>query len=210
MNLLHHRLLELRAADVLAMLGGQDDRFDSGRLAVHVTHRDLALRVRPEPVEGAGAPYLGMAAHQPVGKGDRGGEKGVGLACRVPEHHPLVARPQVLVAGLVHPHRDVGGLAAERDEHRAGLAVEAVAGVVVPDRAHPVAHQPLIVELGVRPDLARQHHHAGLDQGLAGDPARRIPGERGIEHGVGDLVRHLVGVSLGYGLRGQDLGAGHR
>ena len=151
-----------------------------------------------------------MAPHEPMGQGDRGGKKGVGLARRVPEHHPLVACPQVLVAGLVHAHRDVRGLLAEGDEHRARLAVEAVAGIVVPDRAHPIAHQPLVFDMGVRPDLPRQHHHAGLDQGLAGDPASPIPCERGVDHRVRDLVGDLVGVSLGDGLRGEDLGAGHR
>jgi hypothetical protein len=54
-------------------------------------------------------------------------------------------------------------------------------------------------------DLARDHRHAGIDQGLAGDPALRIAGHHRVEHGVGDLVADLVGVALGDGLGSEEV-----
>ena len=80
--------------------------------------------------------------------------------------------------------------------------------IVVADRPHPLAHQPFVLDMRPRADLARQHHHSGLDQGLAGDPAVGVLLQRGVEHRVGDLVGHLVRMARGDGFRGEDLGAG--
>ena len=49
---------------------------------------------------------------------------------------------------------------------------------------------------------------AGGDQGLAGDPARRVLRQDGVEDRVGDLVGHLVGMALGHRFRGEGP-AGH-
>src|SRR5712671_5240710 len=40
-------------------------------------------------------------------------------------------------------------------------------------------------------------------------PAARIGAEDGVQHGVGNLVRDLVGVAFGHGLRGEQKAAGH-
>ena len=73
-----------------------------------------------------------------------------------------------------------------------------------------LAHDLAVRDLGARGDLAGHDHHAGLRQALAGHPAVRVLREQRIEDGIGNLVAHLVRVSLGHGFRGeQEIFQGH-
>ena len=82
-----------------------------------------------------------------------------------------------------------GRLLVERDHHGAGVAVEALVGVVVTDLAHGLAGELLDVEVGGGADLAADDDQAGRDEGLAGDAAERVLREDRVEHGVGNLRR---------------------
>ncbi len=134
----------------------------------------------------------------------------------VAEHHPLVARPGdvelVVIGGIVarlvggvDALGDVGRLLVDRVDHRAGVAVEAVGGVVVADPAHSLARDLLDVDVGVGRDLAGDDDEAGVDERLAGDPAVGVIAQDGVEHAVGDLVGDLVGVALGDRLGGEQV-----
>src|SRR5664279_2263335 len=78
----------------------------------------------------------------------------------------------------------------------AGVAVEAVGGVVVADLAHGLARDFLDVHVGVGGDLSGHDDQAGVDQRLAGHAAVGVVREDRVEDAVGDLVGDLVGVSL--------------
>jgi hypothetical protein len=52
-------------------------------------------------------------------------------------------------------------------------------------------------------DLAGHHHEAGIAQGLGGYARVLVLREDGVEHGVGNLVRNLVRVTLGNRLGGE-------
>ena len=54
-------------------------------------------------------------------------------------------------------------------------------------------------------DLAGYQHQAGSDQRLASHTGLRIVRQNLIENGVGNLVRDLVRVTLGDGLRGEEM-----
>ena len=131
----------------------------------------------------------------------------LGLVAGVAEHHPLVAGAGdvelVLVGGVVarlicrvDALGDVGGLFVDRVDDRTGVAVEAVAGVVVADLAHGLAGDVLDVDVGVGGDLPGDDDQAGVDERLAGDAPVGVVCEHGVEHPVGDLVGDLVGVAL--------------
>jgi hypothetical protein len=62
---------------------------------------------------------------QAVRVGDRRRHQHVGLVGGVAEHQALVARALLASVLAVDAHGDVGGLLADRVEHRAGRAVEA-------------------------------------------------------------------------------------
>ena len=208
---------QLPVAVPLGVLGGDHDRPHRHRPVALVLHRHLRLAVR------AGASRSGRARRVPfrtaasrsaircasmIGSGIRSRVSFGGVA----EHHALVARALRLLGVRVHAHRDVGRLPVDRGEHRAGAAVHAEGGVGVADALHRLAHEVGNVDVGLGGDLAGDDRHARGDQGLAGHPARRIPRQDGVEHRVGDLVGHLVGMAFGDRFGGEDvtLGCGHR
>ncbi len=136
--------------------------------------------------------------------------RGRQVATGVPEHHPLVARAHLVVVvgetvadllGLVDAHRDVGRLLVDRRDDCAGVGIEPERATRVADAAHGVAHGALVVDVRLGGDLARDHDQAGGAERLARDPALRVLLEDRVEHGVADLVGHLVGVAFGDRLR---------
>ena len=135
-----------------------------------------------------------------MGEDDREGHEGGGFVGGVPKHHPLVPGP-----AAVHAERDVGGLAVDARENRAGLGVEAEVGVGVADPADGAAHDVRDVHVGRGRDLARHESHPRGHKGLARHTCLRIGAKNGVEDRVGDLVGDLVGMALGHRLRGEDV-----
>ena len=102
---------------------------------------------------------------------------------------------------VVHALADVRRLRVDGRDDAAGVAVEAVGGVVVADAAHGLARDLGDLDVGVGGDLAGDDDHPGRDQRLAGDAPVGVVGEDGVEDRVRDLVGDLVGVALGHRLR---------
>ena len=168
--------------------------------AVFVLDGHLGLAVGAKETQGAVLAHLGQAPRQLVGVVDGRGHQLGGLGAGVAEHDALVAGPLLAEkAGLGGDAlRDVGRLFVDAGEHRAGLPVKAHGGVGVADPLDGVAHDFRDVHVGVGGYLARHYGHTGGDQGFAGHAGLGVVLEHGIEYGVGDLIRHLVRVSLGH------------
>jgi hypothetical protein len=98
---------------------------------------------------------------------------------------------------------DVGRLGADRELHAAGVAVEALDRRVVADLEDLVANQLGDRGVGLRGHLTRDDDETGGQHGLAGDPAVGVVSEQRVQHGVADLVRDLVRVTLGHRLGGE-------
>ena len=154
----------------------------------------------------------GEARRQAVRERDRQRHQLGRLVGRVAEHHALVAGAgdvelvvgagRALLVGSVDALGDVGRLAVDRADHRAGVAVEAVGGVVVADVAARFARTSSgMSRCTVGGDLARDDDQAGVHEGLAGDAPVGVLGEHGVQHGVGDLVGDLVGMAFRHRLR---------
>ena len=142
------------------------------RLAVDVAHGDLRLRVRTQPRQLARR--LRSSAWRSTSRCDRIDRQRHQLrrlVAGVAEHQALVAGALVEVeaAAFVHALRDVRRLLVVGDQHGAALVVDAVVGVVVADALDRLARDRLIVDHGVRGDLAGQHHQAGGAQRFRGD-----------------------------------------
>ena len=148
---------------------------------------------------------------------------------RVAEHHALVAGADEVdridalavldLEGLVDALRDVGALLVDADQDAAGLAVEAVLGAVVADVLDDAADDRGDVDVAVRADLAADDDQTGGGEALDGtahvvsaSPCCRpsvdealgrklgLARDDRVEHGVRDLVAHLVRVTLGHRL----------
>ena len=200
------------------VLRGDDDGVQADGLVAVVLDGDLGLAVGAQVRDGPVLADLGQAAGEPVRQVDRQRHQLGRLVAGVAEHQALVAGAllvqlvlvaldPVLVRG-VDALRDVRGLRADGHRDAAGGAVEALLRGVVADVEDLVAHE--LGDVGVRlgGHLTGDVHQAGGDQGLHGDPGRRVLLEERVEDGVADLVSDLVGVTLGHGLRGEQA-AGH-
>ncbi|VWM24835.1 Uncharacterised protein [Collinsella intestinalis] len=232
--LAHVCLDDVHVLDLGRMLRGDDDGLDGDGLAALVAHGDLGLAVGAQVRQRAIVAHRGEALGQTAGQVMRHGHERGRLVGRVAEHHALVARADEVervggaaglgIKGLVHALRDVGALLVDEVEHAAGVAVKAELGAVVPDAADDLACDVLNVDVGLGANLAGDDHGAGGDEGLAGAAdvlelgglavGRHVAlglelgllGQDGVEHGVGDLVRDLVGMALGDRLGGEDEG----
>ena len=202
------------------VLGRDQHLLDLDRPVVLVADGHLRLAVRAEVRHHVAAAHLGEAVRELVRERDRHRHQLRRLARGVAEHHALVARAghaHLVVAArgaplvrLVHTLRDVGRLLVDRRDHRARLAVEAVARVVVADPLDRVAGDLRHVHVDGGRDLAGHHHEACVHERLARDPSQRVVGHHGVEHAVRDLVGDLVRVTLGDRLGGeQELGVRH-
>jgi hypothetical protein len=144
-----------------------------------------------------------------VGEADRGRHEDVRLVGRIAEHQALIAGALFALVLAIDALRDIRGLLADDVDDAAARAVETHVRMVVADIEYGLAHQRLDIHPGARRDLARHDDDAGLDQGLAGDPAARVGRDDRIEHGVRNLVSHLVGMALGNGFGGKGKTVAH-
>src|SRR5438046_112937 len=136
--------LDLVMADRRLVLGRDDDRIHAHRAAIVVLDRHLGLAVGPQPGQFAAAPGVGQAAGQLVGQRDGQGHQFGCFVAGEADHHTLVARAERLHVGvahfaglmfqrLVYALGDVFRLLLDRDDHAAGVGVEAVLGPGVAD-----------------------------------------------------------------------------
>jgi hypothetical protein len=186
----------------LVVLGGNDHRVDPYHLVPVVLHAHLALAVRAQPIEGAVLPDLRQAPGEGVGVLDRSRHEFGRLPAGIAEHQPLIPG-----AARVHAHGDIRALLVEGDHDRAGIAVEALAAVVVADCVHHAAHQLGHGDVGLRGDFPGHDHQAGGDQGFAGHAAGGVVLEGRVQNRVADLVRDFVRVTLGHAFGGEQVGA---
>src|SRR5439155_12008446 len=109
------------------------------------------------------------------------------LITRIPKHHSLVAG-----AASVHAHGDVAGLLVDAGDNGAGVGVESVEGVVVPDRSDGATDQSLQLDIRLGGNFSGDNHQSGGGQGFASHAAGRIFGQAGVEDGARTLVGNFI------------------
>ena len=128
----------------------------------------------------------------------------VGLIRSKTKHQTLVPRALVGFIGLVGTERNVRRLLTNGIDDRTGVAIEAHVGGVKTDVQHGFTNDFLQLAGGHvtrRCDLSCHHHHAGFDKRLNGDPRIGVFGQVGIQNGIGNLIRHFVGVPFRHRFR---------
>ena len=199
----------LLVQDRFIVLGGDDDGVNARRPLVHVFDRDLALAVGPEPGELSLESHLGQAFDDAMGQMDGQRHQLVGFVAGVSEHQALIAGALFLgiILGMIDAAGDVGGLGMDGRQHAAALVIETDFGMVVTDLADGVAGHLGGVNPRVGGHFAGHHDLAGGHQRFAGHPATGVLGEDGVEHGIADLVGHLIGMAHGDGFAGEQMAA---
>ena len=191
--------MQFFVADRLGVLARDDDGVDAGRLAVLVVlHRDLALAVGTQVGELAVLANDGELTGELVGQRDGRGHQLRGFVGGIAEHHALVAG-----AAGVNALGNVARLLVDRRDHRAGVGVETVEGVVVSDGGDDAAYQALEIDVGLGGDFAGDDHQAGRGQRLRRYAAVGILFEAGVQNGIGNLVGNFVGMTFGHRFRGK-------
>ena len=174
---------------------GKDHGGHVGRFPVDVLYRHLALAVGAEEGEGAVLAGLGRHFHDPVRKADGRRHQARGLRAGVAEHHALVTGPHFMVKPrAVHALRNVGRLALDGGDDRAGFVVDSIGSIRVPDGLQDSAHDYGQVDVPVGGDFSAHHDQAGGGEALACNAGCGILAKRFIEHRVRDLVAHLIRV----------------
>ena len=129
------------------------------------------------------------------------------LVRRIAEHHSLVSgsdgvniflcrRCCLCFERLIHAESNICGLLVDHRNHAAGLRVKSVIRAGISDVADRIAHDLLHIYIGIGGDLSHNHHHTGRSACLAGNAAHGILLHKRIQDGIGNLVAHLIRMSL--------------
>ena len=99
---------------------------------------------------------------------------------------------------------DVGALAVDGGHDRAGVAVEAILGLVIADAADDLPGDGGNVHIAVGGNFTHDEYHTGGGDGLAGHAGVGVFFENGVQYAVRDLIADFIGMSLRYGFRCKD------
>ena len=190
-----------------------DDLGCGNRLAVLVTHGDLALGIGTEHRFLACMPRLGNQAQDLVTVVDRGRHKLGRILASKPEHDALIAGALIAIAATIDALGDVAGLGVQQHPNIGPLPMKALLLVadILDGHARNVRDQ--IPGDALRaPGFAGNNHLIGGCQRLACDP--ELPGidaglrpfaEKQIDDLVGNAVANLVGMPLRHRFTGKEI-----
>ena len=127
---------QLIIPDRLGVLGGDDHRIHTERLSVLIVfNRNLGFSVGTKVRAGSVLANFRKSLGELVGQQDRGGHQFGIFVYGETEHHALVTS-----AAGIHTHCDVARLLVNAGNHGAGIAIETVQCVVVPDGLNYAAY----------------------------------------------------------------------
>ena len=200
------------------MLGRNDDGIhserDDGPAVTLVLNRHLGLGIWSEPGESAGPSCDRQSLVELVGENDGKRHQFWSFGGGISEHETLIAGPVILEGALVKALGDIRGLLFNSNEDVAGLVVETLGRVIVPNVLDGFSDDLLVVELGRGGNFAKDHDHSGLGSGLTCDLGGRVLLQASVElcgicqdrrgegttgdthNSIRDLIANLVWVSL--------------
>ena len=220
-DLLNNILADLGAESVavggVIVLAADDHGVNPVGFAVAIFHGDLRLAVGAQVRQSAVLADGGQPLHQAVRQVNGDGHQAVGFVAGEAHHHTLVAGAGgaagvggagaigAMLQGGADAGVDVRRLLAGVADDAAGVAVNAVLEVGVADFQQRPAGDGVKVQRRLGGDFAGDHYQVLAGHGFAGHAAHGVHGEGGVQHGVGNLVAHLVGVALGDRLGGEQV-----
>mmetsp|Transcript_37445 Transcript_37445/g.83322 ORF Transcript_37445/g.83322 Transcript_37445/m.83322 type:complete len:221 (+) Transcript_37445:776-1438(+) len=211
--MLHQVSPDLLISHIGVVLGGDQNGMNPHRVqctgAVRITlvlNGHLGLAIRPQPGAHTVLADLSQLVTQ-LGSQDVGqGHQLRGLISCIAKHVALVTSADILQGLGVHAvHRltNIWGLLLNVDQDLALVSIQAHIVRGEANLPYGLAHNGLVVNLGLGSNLAEYHHHVGLGAGLAGNLGIWILSQHSVQHGVGHLVAKLVRMSLIHRLAGE-------
>ena len=165
---------------------------------VAVFYRDLALGIRAQVGHHlAFATDVGKRQEETMREVE--GERHVvlGLVGCIAEHHALVSCTLCGAVCTVNTTVDVCALLVDGREHTATVALEHILALGIADAVDDFASDTLQVNVSLCLDFACQHDLSGRDECFARHLRIGIEGKQFVEHGIADLIGHLVGMAFG-------------
>ena len=114
----------------------------------------------------------------------------------IAEHHALVAGALLLGSGANHALIDVAALLVNGREHTARCSVELILSLVIANAINHSAGHVHEVDVSLRAHLASNHNLTGCNQCFDSHLRLAVVGEQFVEHSVGNLVSHFVGMTF--------------
>ena len=195
--------------NLFPMLRRNDNRLDAHRFPVIIFHRHLRLAVRPQIRKRPILSDLGQTTRKTMRHRERQRQKFRRLIRRVAEHHPLIARADIILVRrvllrferLIHAHRDIRRLLVHRHQNAARLAIETVLRAVVPDFLDRLPNDFRKIDARRRRDFPENMHLSRRDNRLARDTPARILHQNGIQHRIGNLIANFIRMSFRHRFR---------
>ena len=181
----------LIVGDCLVVLGRDEDSVDSdghhGTTIIAVLNSHLGLSIRPEPGAGPVLAHLSETSTKLGGKDMAEGHQLWGLISCIPKHVSLVTssnllRPLCEVA--MHTLSNIRGLLLNVHKHFAVVSIKPNICRHETDVAAGLPDNLLVVNIGLRGDLTKNHDHVSLGAGLASNLAVRVLSKASVKNGI--------------------------
>ena len=180
-------------------------------LAVFVVERHLGLTVWAQIWNGTRLAHFGEAFCHAMREPNRKRHEVVGLVACVTKHHSLVASTltvQNIFAAFpltnfftgVDTLSNVGALCVEGNHDSACIAIETIESIVVANFIDHCTSNVGNRNVCICRNFTSNDAQARGEQCFTGNTSMGVFGQDGIEHGIGHLVCHFVGVTLGHAL----------
>ena len=114
----------------------------------------------------------------------------------ITKHHTLVASSLVISIRLVNTPVDIHALLMDTGKDSARVTIELVFTLCISDFLDRLTGNGLQVDIGIRVHLTHDHRLSGSYKRLDGTTRLIIVCQELIEQCIGNLVGHLVGMSL--------------
>ena len=203
--LLHHGFgLRCAAAlfgrdELVVLRRDHDSVYPDGTTLVVVLDRYLTLGIGAQIGHYlALATYCGQLFEYHVREDQRRRHQLAGLGHGITEHYALIAGSLRIGIVALDTAVDVGRLLVNGRHDTARRGIELILAAVVAYAVYHPARNALNVDVCLRAHLARNNYETRCAERLARHLRARVMTKKFVENSIGNLIRHLIGMSLGH------------
>ena len=114
----------------------------------------------------------------------------------IAEHHALVAGTLVLLITIVNASVNISALFMNGIQNATRIAIKLIGSLRIADTLNGFARNGLQVDISFRAHFAHNHHLSGSYKRFNCTASLVVVSEKLVEQGIGNLIRHLIGMSF--------------